>query len=203
MRVQQRMLSIGLAVALGCLHWPGSWALAGEGDGVQQAGAAASVPSRSVTSGPQDMRSPADTSKLGDDEPPRAPGVKLIDEGRLKERVQARWDAAINGEFTKAYAFETPEFRKANKPEDYAFRLGRASVRWHVASLKELRYDQADQADAVVTLEFSFAIPGGDALARTSGDFPERWVFLDGDWWREDIRGPVGGRPQPKPSLEQ
>jgi len=201
--VQQGMLSIGLAVALGCLHWPGSLALASEEDGGQQAGTAASVPSRSVTSGPQDMRSPADTSNLVDAEPLRAPAVELIDEDKLKERVQARWDAAINGEFTKAYAYETPEFRKANKPEDYAFRLGRARVRWHVASLKELRYDRADEADAVVTLEYSFAMPGGDTLARTSGDFPERWVYLDGDWWRQEIREPIGGRPQPKPSLEQ
>jgi hypothetical protein len=207
MRVRQRGCFIGPTIALSGLLTLASWGSAAEDEGGQQAAPAASESGLSVTGGPQDMPSSkaagsADGSK-DESKPPRAPGVTLINEEKLKERVQARWDAVINGEFTNAYAFETPEFRKANKLADYAFRLGRASVRWHVASLKELRYDRPDQADAVVTIEYSFAISGGDSLARTSGNFPERWVFLGGDWWRQEIKEPVGGKPQPKPSLQQ
>jgi len=178
-------------------------ALASEEDGGQQAGTAASVPSRSVTSGPQDMRSPADTSNLVDAEPLRAPAVELIDEDKLKERVQARWDAALQGDFAKAYAYEAPDIRKATSQQDYAFQLGRTQVRWHVASLKELRYDRPDRAIAVVTLEYSFPIAGGGDLMRTSGEFPERWVFLDGEWWRDEPQRPPGGGTQAEPPLAQ
>jgi hypothetical protein len=204
MLVRQQRLMIELAIALTCLFLPVSWALTAEVEDGQQATPAVTEPNRSRTVGPQDMSSAkaagAEESE-GEFKPSRAPGVTLIKEDRLKERVQARWDAVINGDFKDAYAFETPEFRKANDPADYAFRLGHASVRWHLASLKELRYDRADQADAVVTIEYSFAISGGE-LARTSGNFPERWVFLDGDWWRQEIKEPVGGRPHPKPPLQ-
>jgi hypothetical protein len=202
MRVRQAGLSIGLVTALACLALPVERASAAEGQGAHQAALATSEPIPSGTAGPQDMPS-ARSAGPAESKPAHAPGVTLVDEDGLRERVQARWNAVINGEFTKAYAFETPEFRNAIEPADYAFRLGRASVRWHLASLKELRYDRADQADAVMTIEYSFAISGGDGLATTSGDFPERWVFLDGNWWRKETKAPVGSKPQPKPSLEQ
>ena len=168
----------------------------------QQADAASAADQPRTTSGPQDMKG-AEAPGSDNDKRESGPGVKPVNEAQLRERVQARWDAAIKGDFAKAYAFETPEFRKSNTQGDYAFRLGRSQVRWHVASLKELRYDRADSTDAIVTLEYSFAISGGDELARTSGDFSERWVFLDGEWWRQEIRRPLGGKTQSKPSLNQ
>lgn len=203
MRVQREMVSVGLAVALSCSQLPGSGAMADERVDARPSEPAASAPSRSVTSGPQDMRSPAGASESGDVAPPRAPGVELIDEDKLRQRVQARWDAALQGDFAKAYAYEAPDIRKATSQQDYAFQLGRTQVRWHVASLKELRYDRPDRAIAVVTLEYSFPIAGGGELMRTSGDFPERWVFLDGEWWRQEPRRPPGGGTQAEPPLDQ
>jgi hypothetical protein len=117
--------------------------------------------------------------------------------------VQARWDAVIKADFKKAYTFETPEFRKANKPEDYAFQVGRSQIRWHVASLKELRYDRPDEVEAVIILEYSFALPGGDQLVQTEGKISDRWVYVDDQWWRETAPTFLGGKTQSKPSLHE
>jgi hypothetical protein len=59
-------------------------------------------------------------------------------------------------------------------------------VRWHLASLKDLRYHEPRKVDAVVTIEYSFALPGTDQLVRTEGDISEQWLYEDGQWWRHE-----------------
>jgi hypothetical protein len=134
-----------------------------------------------------------------DAKPKQAPGVRLVDEAELRERIQARWDAAIAGNFAAAYELESPAFRETMTLDEYTRRLARAQVRWHVATLKELRYDQPRNVDAVITLDYSFAIPGTDQVARTQGDISEQWTYKDGQWWRhEDVmKRPLGASPGP------
>ena len=146
------------------------------------------------TQGPQDQPVPAsdgpDTS--------RAAGVELPEEAELRERVQARWNAVLEGKLDKAYTFETPEYRKAHSEQEYRAEFGR-QVRWHVATLKDLRYDRADEVEAVITLDYSFALPGSAQLVRTSSDITERWVYSDHQWWRRHGRSTLVHRPRPQP----
>jgi len=214
MFLDQRKLSIGQAVALCSLLLAAGRALAAEGAATTAATAEVAIgettqqapevkddakqqydPKQQKTGGPQNMISTTPVAPE-DAKPPRAPGVVLVKEGRLKERVHARWDAAMKGDFEKAYAFETPASREAESLEAFSFRLGRARSRWHLASLKELRYDQPDKAEAVIMIEYSFATDGGGTIVRTSGNFPDSWVFLDGDWWRQPTNARLGARPQ-------
>lgn len=151
------------------------------------------------TAGPQDMR-PPEAAEPEDTAPKQAPGVKLVDEDTLRQRIQARWQAAIAGDFAKVYGFETPAYRETTSQSDYASRLARSQARWHVATLKELRYDRATQCDAVIALEFSFALPGSDQLARTTTEVVEPWEFDQGQWWRKQPQKPLGGGIPPKSS---
>jgi hypothetical protein len=155
-------------------------------------GSAGSLTETRQTAGPQDMQPPK-VAEPEDTAPKQAPGIKLVEEDTLRKRIQARWQAAIAGDFAKAYAFETPAYREAATEQDYASRLARSQARWHVATLKELRYDRANICDAVIELEFSFALPGSDQLARTTTNIVEQWVFDQGQWWRKQPQKPLGG----------
>ena len=147
------------------------------------------------TEGPQDQPVPA----FDGPGTSRADGVELPEEGELRERVQARWNAVLEGKLDKAYTFETPEYRKAHSEQEYRAEFGR-QVRWHVATLKDLRYDRADEVEAVITLDYSFAIPGSAETVRTSSDVTERWVYSDHQWWRRHDRSILGATPHPQPS---
>jgi len=151
-----------------------------------------------TTEGPQDRRLPASKER----DASRSPGVELPQEAELRQRVQARWNAVVNGNFREAYAFETPDYRKAHSEQSYRDEFGR-QVRWHVATLRELRYDRADEVEAVITLDYSFALPGGDQMARTTSDVTEHWVYSDGHWWRRHDRSTLGDNPRFQPSPPQ
>ena len=125
----------------------------------------------------------------------KAPGVDLPKEAELRKRVQARWDAVVKRDFVSAYAFETPEYREAHTAEEYASQFG-PRIQWHVAKVKDLRYDRFDKVDVIVTLDFSFELPGVDQLARTTKDIKDRWVFADDQWWRRQPSQPLSGRKQ-------
>jgi len=120
-------------------------------------------------------------------------------EEQLKQRVAARWAAVIKRQFATAYEYETPDYRKAHSAQQYAGKFG-SGIDWHVATVKRIRYDRLDEADVVITIDYSFDLPGGDQPARTTGDVHERWVLDDGQWWRRDIQQPLGGGKQSEES---
>ena len=185
-----RGAAAGIAICAAVLLGWAAAAVGAEGTSAVPAGA-------SGTSGPQDMPGAPVPDQ---DRPAAAPGVALIEEAELRARIQARWDAAIKGDFAKAYSFEAPAYREAVSFDDYAFRMGHKQVRWHMATLKELRYDRADAAEAVISLEYSFALPGGDQIARTRGDISERWIRIGDEWWRQEDPRTLGKTLPTKPS---
>jgi hypothetical protein len=101
--------------------------------------------------------------------------------------VQSRWDALIAGDFAQAYRYETSEYREGTPLADYSVRMARGAVRWKLASLKELRYHSPTEAEALIELVFTFALPGSDQVAQTTGRISDWWVYRDEVWWhRED-----------------
>jgi len=194
-----RRCCAGLPVAavLIALMALGSGAWAAEGAGASGA-SSVSVPESPRTEGPQDAK--VESAEVP--EVRKESAVELPKEAELRERVQARWDAVIKGELERAYGFETPEYRKAHTEQEYREEFGRR-VRWHVATLKDLRYDRNDEVEAIITLDYSFALPGGDQMVRTTGEITDRWVYSDGQWWRRHARHTLGGKTQSQPSLPQ
>jgi hypothetical protein len=114
--------------------------------------------------------------------------------------VQRRWDALIAKDFRAAYELESPDFRKANKPEDF-YPLG-PMARWHVAKVTDVRYHSADLLVATVELEYSFPLGESETWARTLGRFNEHWVRVDGEWWHQEERRTLGDRGQSDPSRQ-
>jgi hypothetical protein len=154
------------------------------------------------TFGPQDMNKPAAAGAPEEDaaQPPLSPqeAAKLE---RLRERAQQRWNALVARDFAKVYTFETPAFREAHTAAEHAREFG-GRVRWHLAHIKDLGYHPPDEAEVVVSLEYSFPLPTDD-WARTTAEVREKWIFLDNEWWRKETPRPLaGGKPSQPPRQE-
>ena len=149
------------------------------------------------TAGPQDAPLPAAVQQPVTNGCPKAEEQGL--ERSLKERVQARWDAVVGRDFAKAYAFETPEFRKQHTSADYASRFGRM-VNWHVAQIGDVRYTDCRNAIVRVMVDASFPLGAGEARTKVSID--DHWVFDGREWWRLDTDSPLRPTSKPEPNPE-
>ena len=148
-------------------------------------------PSAARTGGPQTMESKSAQALRPLAETYQPSSEQLALEPALRERVKQRWDALLQRDFKAAYRFETPAYRREHTEKEFSSEFG-SMVVWHVATVKELRYDRPQEAEVLIALDYSFPMPSGND-ARTTGFFRETWVFLDGEWWRRNDRQPLGG----------
>jgi len=149
------------------------------------------------TGGPQDAPLPTAVPEPVTNGCPKAEQQGL--ERRLKERAQARWDAVIGRDFAKAYAFETPEFRKQHTSVDYASHFGQM-VDWHVVQIGNIRYN--DCRDAIVRVIVDASFPLGSGEARTKVGIDDHWVYDGREWWRLDTDSPLSPTTKPEPNPE-
>jgi len=100
---------------------------------------------------------------------------------QLAERVQARWDAMIAGDYEKAYSFQTPDYRSVFSLQQYRGGFGSAVV-WKSARVQSTQYDESHMASVSVAVEY-------EALVSLAGNMrsvrvmAEKWLYSDGVWW--------------------
>lgn len=101
-------------------------------------------------------------------------------EKQLAERAQQRWQALIEGNFDRAYEFETPGYRAVYSKKVFQNRFG-GSVRWHSAEVREVSID-GDRAQVRMLIGYQTLTPQGETI---DGERPiwERWQLVDGEWW--------------------
>ena len=100
----------------------------------------------------------------------------------LKERAEARWRGLIEGDFAKAYAFETPAYREVNPLRLYASQFG-SQLRWDAAEVTGVQPDETGET-ALVTVLVSYTsmnTVGGVLKGRRPVD--EHWIKTGGEWW--------------------
>lgn len=98
----------------------------------------------------------------------------------IAARAQARWDALIAGDFTRAYAFQTPAYRSVFSAQQFAGNFGNA-VAWRLARVKSVQYDPSNVARVVVEVEYE--APVGLRTARGVRQMSENWLYSDGSQW--------------------
>lgn len=161
---------------------------AGDADGV--GGKAAQTESSqptSGTSGPQSTPSRI-TSAEDREQQYRAPtAAELEREPALRKRVEARWAALIDRDFDTVYEFATPDYQAKVDRAEHAKSFGDL-VQWHLASVKEVRYDQENEAEVIVSLTISVPL-GESGTVKTMVPVPERWVYQDDQWYFETEYG--------------
>lgn len=118
-------------------------------------------------------------------------------EARLRERVQGRWDALIKRDFTAAYQYFSPAYRKLTPLEKYSARFGSA-VAWESITITGVSLGEG-KADVSFELSYQLAIPTGDGAAlgesigSISKSMKETWLWSEGEWWFVEL--PDGSAP--------
>ena len=100
--------------------------------------------------------------------------VELSPEQRVGQRAQARWDALLARDLTKAYGFITPGSRSTLPYELYAGRLD-PSI-WRKAVFKAAQCEK-ETCNVQVTLDY---VVGSLPLTHVLN---EQWLLVDGEWW--------------------
>jgi hypothetical protein len=107
-----------------------------------------------------------------------APDVHAI----LKERAEARWSGLINGDFAKAYAFETPAYREVNPLRLYVSRFG-SQLRWDAAEVTGVQPDETGETALVTVLVSYTSMNSVGGVLNGQRPVEEHWIKTGGEWW--------------------
>lgn len=102
-------------------------------------------------------------------------------EQQVRERATQRWQALINGEFSRAYTYNTPGFRAVVTLDGYRNRFGGA-VTWLAAEVIRVNCPEAKKCEAFLRIDFKPTLSRQKA-ANLSTHVDETWLFEDGQWW--------------------
>ena len=105
----------------------------------------------------------------------------LKPETAVAQMASQRWQALVEGDYAKAYAYAAPSYRKINSLE--LFRGGKqgAAVKWLAA--KVLHVDcEATKCTVAIELESKLMTPIRIKGSLKSG-LEETWIQEDGQWW--------------------
>jgi hypothetical protein len=101
----------------------------------------------------------------------------------IPERAQARWDALLDGEYEKAYAYASPGYRSTASAND--FEISFRARRFQYTSAEYMSHS-CEEALCLVKMNVGYRVvrpaPG---LPEWNGSsvVEERWILTDGRWW--------------------
>lgn len=98
----------------------------------------------------------------------------------LKERAIGRWGALIESEWTTAYSYQSPSYRKNYTRKEFINSFGTA-VGWKSVSFKSINLINDKLAEVTLVLDISF--DAGYELVDLPTNIVERWQYTDDNWW--------------------
>ncbi len=98
----------------------------------------------------------------------------------VTQRVEARWDALIKGDFPAAWAYTQPAYRAIVKQADYAKTFG-AGGQWRGVQVPQVSCE-AERCTVRIRLTTRVTLPPFRGQELT-GALDETWVREDGNWW--------------------
>ena len=93
----------------------------------------------------------------------------------VKDRAQARWNALVAGDFSKAYGYISPTGRSALTPDAYASSLRRGF--WRSVTVDRVDCSSKELCEVQTTIEYE-----GRGM-RTRTPSKEKWVKDGSTWW--------------------
>lgn len=115
------------------------------------------------------------TDQKKDTKPETSKTIKA-DTEQLKIRALARWNALIESEWTTAYSYQTPSYRKNYTRKQYVNSFGTA-IEWRKIEYGSIKKINDQLVDITLILNINFE---GMVLPTT---ISERWQFTDNNWW--------------------
>ena len=98
----------------------------------------------------------------------------------VTQRVEARWDALIKGDFPAAWAYTQPAYRAIVKQADYAKTFG-AGGQWRGVQVHQVSCE-AERCTVRIRPTTRVTLPPFRGQELT-GALDETWVREDGNWW--------------------
>jgi hypothetical protein len=111
-------------------------------------------------------------------------GIDSAKRSKLKERVSGRWAAMIKKDFSEAYEYFSPAYRKLFPLESYLRKTG-PNVDWITAKILNISMN-GDRADVKVHLDYRLNLPpdaGMGDVGIIGHDLDEVWLWKDENWW--------------------
>ncbi len=104
----------------------------------------------------------------------------------LVQRATERWRALEAKDFSKAYEFETPNYRGIFSKSLYVNKFSYA-VDWELTDVEVVHYDAraavASVAVRVMSKPTKQTSEASIALGALPMNLTEKWFFVEGEWW--------------------
>lgn len=104
----------------------------------------------------------------------------------LDARVRERWQALSARDYTKAWEYSTPAYRRVFPKDMYTLQFSYAVER-QLTDVEVLNYDAPAAVASVTVRVMSKPVKLTSEASTSLGALPvtinEKWVFVDGNWW--------------------
>lgn len=97
------------------------------------------------------------------------------------ELALLRWQALIEGDFAKAYEFETPAYRSTYTADLYTYNFN-GGIDWQEIELRESKEITENLIKVSMTLTYLYN-EGSDFEQLVPSNITESWILVDGHWW--------------------
>ena len=100
----------------------------------------------------------------------------------LRDRVMARWDALISGDYEKSYGMKVPQYREERTLDEYKSAFD-GFLMWQRAAVEKVVFVTPESADVRVAVNATMFPPSGGPDIETVTYLNEQWKLIDGQWW--------------------
>lgn len=115
---------------------------------------------------------------------PAVPATEAIQTRRavLTQRVAAKWDALIRKDFSTAYSFTSPGYRKLFSLDTFKSSFGH-KVTWRRVEVVDVDFKGDDAATVGINIHVVYYPPQAERAIDMQSYVHESWVLVDGQWW--------------------
>lgn len=100
----------------------------------------------------------------------------------LEQRVAAWWDALIRQDFSAAYSFTSPGYRKSYSLTAFKGKFDKKSD-WRGIKVVDVDFKGDDAATVGINMHFVYHDPQAERDFDMRTYVQEPWVLVDGQWW--------------------
>ena len=118
---------------------------------------------------------------------PTAPAAEAVQARRaaLEKRASAKWDALIHKDFSTAYSFTSPEYRKLYSLDAFKGGFGN-KVDWRRVEVVNVDLKGDDAATVGINIYFVYHPSQAERAIDMQTYVEEPWVLVDEQWWYQE-----------------
>ena len=104
-------------------------------------------------------------------------------EQRVAQRADQYWQAVVKNDYKAIYGLMTPGYRERFSYEQHIIKNSKPIARFLSAKVDKVACATADACTATIQVTMD-KIQGVRWQGTDSTSFDDKWILVDGDWWR-------------------